>query len=212
MNPLIIEYVLEGAQRGYAFTSPTHGYAEDTLKVIWRGAMPRGQGWADYTGAESWKCFPLPVGGWASVQISVTDQADESGRRGIRRAVVEVVPLHAYGAHLRARLDALPQGVRDDAERQIMAWQRTRTLERLAGAVKKAGQLVLAHPYSTLADWRFVEAVTVRLALNPFGPLKAWGQRLAFTTLALAPHEEAPLVALPASKASMLKHIPVLKL
>lgn len=210
--PLVLEYVFEGPQRGYNFTSPTHGYAEDTLKAIWRSAMPRGQGWTQYVGAESRKCFALPNGKWVSSHVTVTDLADEGGRRGIRRAVIEVVPLHAYGAYLRQCLEALPAGVRDDADQQIAYWQRTRTLDRLAGKIKKAEHLILTHPYSTLADWRFVEAVVLKLAITPIGPLKAWGQRLGFTTLALAHHEEAPLVAMPAEKVATIRDVPVVKL
>jgi hypothetical protein len=201
--PLILEYVVDGPQRGYQFTSPTAGYSDDVLKAIWRGAMPRGQGWAAYVGAESLKCFPLPGGlKWCASRVSVTDQADESGRRGIRRAVIETVPLHALGAHLRAQIDALPHGVQDDAEAQIAYWGRVRALDALAGKIRKAGQLALAHPYTTPADWRFAEAVALRLALHPTGALKPLGAgRLAFTTLALTALDESPLVALPADRA-----------
>jgi hypothetical protein len=38
---LVLEYVFEGHQRGYNFTSSTKGFSDTVLKTIWRTAMPR---------------------------------------------------------------------------------------------------------------------------------------------------------------------------
>ena len=80
---LVIDYVLEGHQRGYNFTSSTDGYSDAELKLIWRRAMPRGQGWSQYIGARSLKCFPLDGQRRAAVcETVVTAQRDEHGRGG----------------------------------------------------------------------------------------------------------------------------------
>ncbi|NJL56806.1 hypothetical protein HC928_17885 [bacterium] len=81
---LVIEYVHEGHQRGYNFTSPTDGYTDAALKQVWRGAMPRGQGWGaeGLAGAHALKSFVLDDGRVALSRVTVTDQADDAGRRG----------------------------------------------------------------------------------------------------------------------------------
>ena len=98
MRQLVLEYVFEGHKRGYNITSPTNGFNDDTLKTVWRNAMPRGQGWgADaYIGARSLKSFPLPDGRIALADVHVTGLHDESGRGGIRKAVVDIMQPGEY--------------------------------------------------------------------------------------------------------------------
>ncbi len=199
--PLVIEYVLEGAQRGYAFTTPTRGYPDDVVKAIWRQAMPRGQGWSKYLGAESVKGFSLPDGRFALCLVTVTDRADESGRKGIRRAQIDVYDVPAYRAALRRRFEQLPVSVQDDARFEHERLRRVRTLHRID---RKATQLALIHPYDTQADWRYVEALAILLALEPLGVLKSWRAPFALTTLALAPQEEGALVGIPREHAARL--------
>ena len=102
---LVIEYVLEGHQRGYNFTSSTQGYSDDDLKTIWRNAMPRGQGWSAFVGARSLKCFPLDEHGLRVVacETVVTDMIDENGRGGIRRATIQVMARADYLTYLDRR-------------------------------------------------------------------------------------------------------------
>jgi hypothetical protein len=207
---LVIEYVFEGQQRGYNFTSATRGYADETLKIIWRSAMPRGQGWSACTGAASLKCFLLPDRNMAVSQVTVTDQQDESGRKGIRRAVIDVVSPSEYDRLLRERLLALPAGIQKDADYHLEEWRRTRMLERLAGKLRKAGQLVLSHKYTTPADWLVVEAVILKLTLTSHPVLRTLKVPLNFTTMALEYRDEAPLVGLPADRAAKIQNIPVL--
>ncbi len=198
-TPLVIDYITEGAERGYRFTTPTRGCSDEDLKTIWQRAMPRGQGWAQYVGARSLKCFMLSGGRVAVSQVSVTDQQDESGRRGIRRAEISVLAGRDYPAHLREHWNALPEGIQKDALFQWEYWRKLRMVENHLPRIRRRNQLVLTHPYTTMADWQVLEGIVLRLALMPslvpgFPPDFTW------TTLALDYQDEAMLVALPQQK------------
>jgi hypothetical protein len=199
MNPLVLEYVLEGYSRGYNFTSPTHGYDDGTLKQIWRGAMPRGQGWGAeaYLGARSLKCFSLNVRQFAFVEAVVTDQRDETGRKGIRRAVISVMSNELCAGYLRSRLEDYPRETLAEIAKLPSARQWAQILDRTALKWKGGAQLVLTRGY-TLEDWQVVEALILKLVLSRRLALKQQGAVVPFTTLALDAREEAPLVGVPA--------------
>jgi hypothetical protein len=207
---LVIEYVMEGHRRGYDFTSPTAGFADEVLKTVWRSAMPRGQGWnaPAYAGARTLKSFL--VGDFVAVSdVTVTDARDESGRGGIRRAVVDIMGFGDYAAHLDSRLRAYPPGVRAALERLPTLPQQMKLMRPNA---KKNGQLVLAQAYTGPRAWDITEALVLKLALSLFPPVARQAGIVLFTTLALDPREESPLVALPAAKARQLKGVPVVYL
>lgn len=206
MQPLVLEYVFEGHQRGYNFTSPTRGYSDTLLKAIWRSAMPRGQGWAQYAGARSLKSFPLDDGRAALAEVTVTDLKDESGRAGIRRAVIQVMYPGAFIAYLKDRLRRYPDAVQAQIARWPTFGQRTHLLDR---ALRGAPQTVCAYPYTTPEAWDTAEAFALKLAITP-GLVFRSGTP-AFTTLALDPREESPLVVLPAERAGQLNGTPVLR-
>ncbi len=193
---LVIEYVMEGHQRGYNFTSPTDGYDAETLKLIWRSAMSRGQGWGTpaFVGARSIKCFPLDDGRVAVSEVTVTDQQDENGRRGIRRAVIDVMTPAVFGHHIRSRLDGYPPDVLRTADRYRQ--QAQKGLLRL----KRSAPLVLAHHFTSKRDWWPVEALVLRLIASPPPLMRGWGQVVTFTTLALDYRGESRLVAVPADR------------
>lgn len=191
MPQLVLEYVLEGHRRGYNFTSPTGALADETLKTIWRTAMPRGQGWGGYIGARALKAFPLDGGRVAVSDVTITDMRDENGRAGIRRAVIDVLPQQDYPAYLDQRLLSYPAPVREYVQGMPTFMQRTR-IARHTGQ-----QLVLAFPFDGPYAWQMIEALIIRLALAPFGPLRRWEPVIPFTTLALDHREESRIVALP---------------
>ncbi len=214
MTQLAISYLLEGTRRGYNFTSPTDGVDPETLKAVWRGAMPRGQGWENYPGAASLKCFPLASGEAAICDVTLTDMQDEVGRRGIRRAAINVLPPSQYQRLLIERLHALPPGLVATAERRLgsreweLLFRKYRDSKKPKTIIKP--QTILAYPYSS-EGWRFVEACILLLAtrstlltnlieisptINPFAD-----RLLSFTTLALDYREEGRIVALPLDKA-----------
>ena len=202
MNQLTLEYVLEGHKRGYNFTSATHGFDADTLKHIWRSAMPRGQGWGNYIGAQSLKTFPLDDGRVAVSAITVTDMQDESGRTGIRRAVIDVLNEEDYLAHLDQRLLSYPAIVRERVEDLPTFMQRAKINNHLR--FKSDPQVVLAYPYAGAYAWQLIEALLIKLALSPSGPLRRWGPVIPITTLALDYREESPVVVLPQEQAQKL--------
>ncbi len=210
---LVIEYVHEGHQRGYNYTSPTHGYDDETLKLIWRSAMPRGQGWGAevYAEALSLKCFPVDAYHIAVANVLVTDQVDDAGRRGIRRAEIAVYTNNDYLHFLQDKLAGYSPIVRATAERMLTICQRTRLIEKTLPKFRREPQLILTHSYTSPASWQVIEAVIIRLALNPVVPMRRWGAFIPFTTLALDYREESRMVALPKEKTAQID-VPVVPL
>lgn len=206
-GPLVIAYRLEGERPGYAFTTPTTGYDDAVIRAVWRYAMPRGQGWGaeDYAGAHALKAFPLPDGRFAVSDTVVTDQQDERGRRGIRRAEITLVDGLDYDTHLRRLLDRYEPRVLQRAEDRLTVCKKTniigKTLPRFS---RKDPQLVLTRKYKGVADWQVMEAFMLKLALDPVMPMRRWGPVLSFTTLALDYHDESQMVVLPADRAASL--------
>lgn len=195
---LVIEYVFEGHERGYNFTSSTKGIDEHTLKHIWRNAMPRGQGWGQYIGANSLKCFPLPNSQKIAVcDVTVTDLADERGRKGIRKAVVDIVPETAYFDLLRERLANYSESIRSRADDRLTFCKRTNIIGKTLPKFRKDHQLILVRPYKNPDDHQVMEAFTLRLALEPLISMRRWGTVIPFTTFALDYLEESKMVVLP---------------
>lgn len=210
MRELVIDYLLEGARRGYTIVTPTEGIPPENVKAIWREAMPRGQAWSEYTGARSLKCWTLPSGELALCEVVVTGRADEAGRRGIRHARVLMGTQSQVHAALIARLEALPRDIVSSAEHKLASreWQLLFRKHREAHTPRRVikPQTILAQPYSA-SGWPFVEACILLLAtratlltnlievsprLNPFAD-----RLLSFTTLALDVRDETRLVGVP---------------
>lgn len=205
VGQLTIDYVFEGHRRGYNFTGPTAPHDDETIKSVWRHAMPRGQGWAAYTGARSIKGFALPFDQTAVAEVTVTDKEDENGRRGIRRAVVDVMTPVVYGHHLRSRLAGYP------AATLAAAQAHYETVARRMPKLKKDTPFVLAYPFTTVQNWWVVEALIFKLLLTPVKRMEKWSA-FTFTTLALDYREESQIVALPADRAESINAVPVLAL
>ena len=201
MRQLVLEYVFEGHKRGYNITSPTNGFNDDTLKTVWRNAMPRGQGWgADaYVGARSLKSFPLPDGRIALADVNVTGLKDESGRGGIRKAVVDIMQPGEYLDILRARFNRYPQNVQLEASRKPGFGRRRMP------KVQGDAQVVLAHPYTTSDQWQSIEALILYEALELLDRRWLGGKYFPFTTLALEYRDESQVVVLPESRANELQ-------
>lgn len=203
MQPLVIEYVFEGHQRGYNFTSSTSSYSDDDLKLIWRNAMPRGQGWAQYAGVRILKCFPVNHRVAACV-TEVTDLRDENGRGGIRRTQVEVMRHIDYVDYLADWLLSLPPHIQPHLERLPTLSQRMKIANKALPRPRRENQLVLLHPYQSPAAWLLMEGLVIKLALSPVGPMKRWGRVVPFTTFALTHREESALVGLPDTHSHLL--------
>lgn len=198
MADLILEYALDGHRPGYAFRPPTDGFTRATLDAVWRGAMPRGQGWGGESlrGAGSLKSFRVDDRTMALSRVTVTDQADELGRRGIRRAEIDLIPCAAYQARLHDRLDALPAASRLAAGERLGSYLWKRILDK--ALLRARRQVVLTRPYASIADWQVVEALVLRIVTSPgLQMLEGWGPLTTFTTLALDWREESQVVALP---------------
>lgn len=212
MRRLTLDYRLEGERRGYAFTTPTDDLDPETVKMLWRGTMPRGQGWDDplLIGARSLKCFSVPSGEIALAEVLVTDLRDETGRMGIRRAEIGLRSPVEHAAHLRARLSEMPVKQVADAEAKLtsrewaLMFKKQRRHQPPRSVVKP--QTILTAPYAA-EMWEFVEACILLLAsrttllsnlievspsINPFAD-----RALSFTTLALDARDETRLIAIP---------------
>lgn len=212
MRQLTLDYRLEGDRRGYAFTTPTDDLDPETVKALWRCAMPRGQGWDDplLIGARSLKCFSAPSGEIALAEVTVTDMRDETGRMGIRRAEIGLRTPAEHATHLRARLSAMPPALIADAEARLtsrewaLLFKKQRRHQPPRSVVKP--QTILTAPYSS-ETWAFIEAcilllasrttlltnlIEVSPAVNPFAD-----RALSFTTLALDSRDETRLIAIP---------------
>ncbi len=232
MRHLTIDYLLEGDRRGYSFTTPTDGLAPEVVKALWRGVMPRGQGWdeARFIGARSLKCFALPSGEVALCDVVVTEAQDEVGRKGIRGATIAVLTVRESQTELKNRLSALPAAVTVEAERLLTSREWALLLRKYRDSKKPKTivkpQTILAYRFAPMpaesGSWRFVEACLLLLAtrstlltnlievdpaVNPFAD-----RVLSFTTLALDYREEGRIVALPLDKAQSLGEVPFIQL
>jgi hypothetical protein len=204
MPKLVIEYQLDGKRPGYAFASPAPAVDERTLKTIWRQAMPRGQGWGNptYAGAQSVKTFRVDKGHFAVSTAIVTDQRDESGRGGIRRAEIEVMSTAAYLQFLQGRIGRYPGALQQAADRRLTHtfWQQV--LDKLTPKLRPHRQIVLAYPYHDPDAWALMEVLVMKVATSRrIRLIKGWGAANSFTTLALDYREESSIVALPLARA-----------
>jgi hypothetical protein len=209
MPKLVIEYQLDGKRPGYAFSPPTQAFDDQTLKIIWRHAMPRGQGWGrpSYAGAQSLKTFRLDKRRYAVSTATVTDQRDESGRGGIRRAEIDVMGTAAYLKFLEGRIRRYPAALQQAADRRLTHtfWQQV--LDKLTPKLKPHRQIVLAHPYVDPGEWALMEVLVMKVATSRrIRLIKGWGAVNSFTTLALDYREESSIVALPLERAQQLDY------
>ena len=151
MPQLVIDYRLDTKQPGYAFSSPVNGVSEGIRKVVWRHAMPRGKGWGEFPGMRSIKCFPVSDALAAVSTITVTDQEDEQGRRGIRRAEIDLIPLPEILNHVHGLLRALPNSVQQASAHLFQTGVWARILDRALPKVgKKQPQVVFVYPLPTV--------------------------------------------------------------
>lgn len=228
MHALTLDYVLEGEQRGYAFTTPTDDLSPEVIKALWRGAMPRGTGWDDprYAGARALKVLPLPDGHFALCDVETTDLRDEAGRAGIRRAAIAIGTLRECRAALTGRLASLPAEQVSAAEAALTSREWALLFRKYREAAKPRTLLkpgtILAYPYQSPEGWVFIEACLLLLAtratlltnlievdpaVNPFAD-----RLLAFTTLALDPRGEGRIAAVPLERARTLPDVPYIDL
>lgn len=211
MTHLVIDYRLEGKRPGYGWVGSTEGFDEQVLNKVWRGALPRGKGWGEarLVGARSTKGFRVDPRIMALSDAVVTDREDEGGRRGIRKAAIELVPQWRYTEHLQGRLAELPAAA---AERKLTLTRWLRVIERLLPKLnRKRSQVVLSHPYESPEQWRTVEALVYTLASS--GMVKTvWGGLVSFTTLALTNQAETRIVAVPHAFRSQVRGVPVIDL
>lgn len=198
MTQIIIEYVLQGIRKGYNITSGADDLPDAVVKAIWRQAMPRGTGWSAYTGARAIKAFALPDGGVAVSTVTVTDATDESGRTGIRRAVVDLLPAGGFERHLRQMWTNYPPQV------TAIARERCADLARKLPRIKPNQTLVLTSAFQSAKNWQLIEAVILYLMLDPPRRWQHLNPPFPFTTLALDHLAENPLIAMPAERADGL--------
>jgi hypothetical protein len=210
LQHLTIEYVLEGYAPGYTFTTPTNGLDDDSQKVIWRNAFPRGQGWSRYIGARTLKCFPVKANLWALCEVIVTDRQDEVGRKGIRHAEIDLLTTAECVKHLQAHYERYPTEIHQRLDRKPSLNEWRQILDRALPKFKGDPQVILTRLHPSAEDWRMIEALVLKLALYRIGPIKRWGKLASFTTLALDYREESHIVAIPQQHTDGIK-VPIIK-
>lgn len=214
MPSLIIEYQLESRYPGYAYQQPTPPYSDALLKAVWRQAMPRGKGWSApiYRSARSLKCFPVTNDQVALALTTVTDQVDETGRRGIKRTEIDILSMDDIVPHLRNLISTFPDAVQIAAKRAFTVGTWARIIDHALPRIgKKQPQLVFTHSYTDLDTWSVIEAVVLNLAVAwPMRALPGWGKFFSFTTFALTNEEESRIVALPAEKVQQVEGVRVI--
>lgn len=202
MEPLVIDYRLDGTRPGYQFTTPTGHLRDDVLRHVWRHAMPRGQGWGanGFIGARSLKCFPLPDGRVAASVTRVTDRVDEMQRQGIRRAEITLMSRNAYQPFLETLAGEYPEAAQFAAGEQFSSVLWKRLLDRIIPSLRSRRQVVLTHNFRDEGSWQAVEVILLKLVTSrAVRLLEGWSADISFTTLALDWREESRIVALPAS-------------
>lgn len=210
---LVIAYTLDGKRPGYQFVTGAAGVPEAVRHTVWRHAMPRGQGWGaeGLEGARALKTFPAGDGRMAISEVVVTGEADEMGRRGIRRAEVTLIGSDAYPAALDARYRALDPAARQWAVEQMLGFVWQRVWDRVL--LRGGRQVTFSHPYAGPPGWQRVEALVLRLVTSPgVRLLEGWGPLVPFTTLALDAADGGRVVALPAGVAVRLPRRGVIRL
>lgn len=205
MRVLEITYRLDGQHRGYQYVGSTAGFNDDTLKAVWRTAMPRGQGWGSpvYQGAHALKSFSLPDGRFALSETRVTDQQDENGRTGIRYARIEIMQPSEYGELLSNRLNQFPEWVQNEVHRDMGLFGRRRI-----PSVSANEQVVLSRSYNA-DDWILVEAFVLSAAVKEYHRRWRGSHFVAFTTLALDWRGESPLVVVPTDRSAGVKTVSI---
>ncbi len=205
---LTLEYVLEGKQPGYTLRGVDGLLSEAQTRAVWRQAMPRGHGWAapNLRNARAIKVFPIDAHTTAVSEITVTDQQDEQGRRGIRHAEIELFPSAEVPALLKRRLASYPEALQREASRHLTLelWKNLLN-SGLPKARRSPPQIILAHPYDGPQAWLPVEALGLQIASWwALHAIPGWGRFHSLTTLALTPLDESRIVALPLEKATSL--------
>jgi hypothetical protein len=207
LHHLAIDYVLEGARPGYTLHN-ADGLSDAVLKTVWRTAMPRGHGWGapHLVVARSIKCFALPDGRAAVSHTVVTDQIDEQGRAGIRRAEIDVLPDSGVVDILKHFLRSYPEAVHADAHNKLSVGRWLTILNQaLPRLLERNDQIILTYPYTSNASWQVIEYIVLHLATTwSIRALRGWPRVLSLTTLALDAHEESRIVAIPADAAQRL--------
>jgi hypothetical protein len=204
---LVIDYVLDGNRPGYTLHH-ADGLDQAAVKSVWRAAMPRGHGWSDprLLGARSIKSFALPGDRAAVSHVLVTDQVDEHGRAGIRRAEIDVIPGSTVPDVLKHLLGCYPQAVRAAANHKLSFGRWLAILNRaLPRLLERHDQIVLTHPYTTAGEWQVIEYIVLHLATTwSVRALRGWPCVISLTTLALDVQEESRIVAVPLDAARRL--------
>jgi hypothetical protein len=163
-----------------------------------------------YRGARSLKAFTLENGQVVLSEITVTEQQDEHGRRGIRRAVIHVAPAPECLELLQSRLNAYPDEIQASIEKKPTLGQWKKLVDESLPKLRRDAQVVLARPYTSAQDWQIVEAFMLKVVTVRALPMKRWGKVIPFTTLALDYRDESKVVALPSQHLHDTDEIPLL--
>jgi hypothetical protein len=130
--------------------------------------------------------------------VTVTDQQDETGRIGIRRAEITMMKEGSYQSHLEDRMAAYSPAIRHEADRIMTLGRWLRVLEQAVPKMGIRDQVLLARPYRDPEGWAVMEYLVIYLATRwAVRAMRGWPAVIPFTTLALETREAGRIVALP---------------
>jgi len=184
------------AGRGYGVDDVSAGISEHQLFAIQQSWAPGGQGWSRLIGAQFVRTIVLPNNSLGWIQLEVTPEHDEFGRRGLLLSKTSVIPSTLVSKFAEDYLATTPSSVRKISQRYMPRVLAQFFLGQLGLSWRMfwKRQTIITAPFSPTDDWSLVNAIIIRLFLSLPEFLRA---SILFSTLCLSPKNAGLLIGIP---------------